>query len=329
MENYIFSNSKIEKGFYSIFLCGVKYRKNIDDKRFNLKQKLNSLDVKNISIILEENFTFASKDNRFLSYDDIFMRNLKDIENLTAVFSDKVIIIHESISTAAELGMFAMNEWIAQKLCILIPDEYSVEENKITSFLKLAFFRENNNIDLIKFYPEVETWKISENKMDFRTKFFNNKILDNLEQRLNDFLKKDRNEFITINFRNAPYKNQIINDSTVVSYFLDKDIVNINVSVEIIRAHIISFFNIDSFRSEMRTIKSLYAHITYIEQFYNEILVNTIQELEGKHINGISVTCKENQLEFRKVIAYTLYLLQAMEMIDITKSNGNDRHYKE
>jgi len=319
MDSYIFRDGKANKGYHSIFLCGVKYRSNSDDKRHKLKEKLVSMDNKNKPIILEENFTFASKSNRFLSYDDIFMKNLKDIENLTAIFSDKVIIIHESISTAAELGMFAMNELISQKLCILIPDEYAIEENKITSFLQLAFFHNINNIEIIKFYPEVDVWKVSENKMDFRTKFFNNEIIGNLEKRLEIFLEKNKKDFITIKFKKVKYKNHIKNDSTVISYFLDENRVDINISVEVIRAHIISFFNLESFKREMRTSKTLSEHITYIEQLYKKTLINTIEELEGKHLSKVSIACKENELEFRQIIAYTLYLLQSMEMMQITK----------
>jgi hypothetical protein len=325
MDSYIFRDGEVNKGYQSIFLCGVKYKSNSNDKRYRLKEKLVSMDGKNKPIILEENFTFASKSNRFLSYDDIFMKNLKDIENLTALFSDKVIIIHESISTAAELGMFAMNELIAKKICILIPDEYAVEENKITSFLQLAFFRTNNNIEIIKFYPEVDVWKISENKMDFRTKFFNNEIIGNLEKRLETFLKKDCEEFININFKKVKYKNHIKNDSTVISYFLDEDRVDISVSVDVIRAHIISFFNLESFKREMRIIKTLSEHITYIEQLYKKILMNTIEELEGRYLGRVSIGCKECQLEFRQIIAYTLYLLQAMEMVQITKEYIDDK----
>lgn len=325
MSGYIFRDNEVNKGYHSIFLCGVKYKNNPNDKRYKLKEKLVSMDNKNKPIILEENFTFYSKSNKFLCYDDIFMKNLKDIENLTAIFSDKVIIIHESISTAAEFGMFAINEEIAQKICLLIPDEYAVEENKITSFLELAFFRTSNNIEIIKFYPEVDVWKISESKMDFRTKFFNNEIIGNLEKRLDIFLKRDMKESINISFKKVKYKNHIKNDPAVISYFLDRDTIDINISVETIRAHIISFFNLEDFKRQMRIAKTLSQHITYIEQLYKKILINTIEELEGKHLGKISVTCKECELEFRQIIAYTLYLLQAMQMIELSKKYMDDK----
>ncbi|MBN1061400.1 hypothetical protein DVV95_06140 [Clostridium botulinum] len=329
MQEYIFSENEVDKGYNAIFLCGVKYNKGNSDKRNVLKKYLEDLDEKNKVIILEENFKFGKSTRRYLSYDDIFMKNLKDIETLTAIFSDKVFIIHESISTAAEFGMFATNKLLNGKLCLLTPNEYSVEETKITAFLRLAFFYEENNIRNIVFYPEVEQWKTSQFKSDFRTSFFNNKIGINLSNQITDFLNENKEEKISINFKKAVF-GKYSNSKNDISYFDDRknNKLKIKISTQIIKTHIISFFKLLDFRTEIRTNKNLTDHITYIERFYKRILLNTISEREGKLFDNIVVSCKDCNLEFRRIISYTLYLLQAMKLINLVQSEENTEERK-
>ena len=316
MKDYIFSETNINKGYNTIFLCGVKYSRNDEDKRNILKAHLESLDEKNKVIILEENFTFGKSSGNYLSYDDIFMKNLKDVETLTAIFSDKVIIIHESISTAAEFGMFATNELIKGKLCLLIPDEYSVEENKITAFLKLAFLNEDNNIKRIVFYPSVEQWKVSQFKSDFRTKFQNNNIGTHLSKQLSDYLTEDKDESISVNFKKSRFRKYQF-DKKTISYFKEDGKLKVGISTEIIKSHIISFFNITDFKAELRKWKKLSEHITYVERLFKNTLLCTISEKEGEDFKNIIVECKDSGLEFRKIISYVIYLLQAMKMINL------------
>lgn len=47
------------------------------------------------------------------------MKNLSEVESLAALYADKIIIIHETLSTAAEIGMFAGNKSLTSKICIL------------------------------------------------------------------------------------------------------------------------------------------------------------------------------------------------------------------
>lgn len=68
-----------------------------------------------------------------------FLKNLNDIETLSAAFANGIIIIHDSISTGAELAAFASNEMLKDKMCVLEPDSTGIEERKISAFLELAF----------------------------------------------------------------------------------------------------------------------------------------------------------------------------------------------
>lgn len=331
MPEYIFSEDTVKQGYNAIFLCGVKYNmKDPYDKRNILKEHLKKINSENKIIILEENFQFSNKSNKYLSYDAIFMNNLKDVETLTAVFSDKVIIIHESISTAAEFGMFASNELLDGKICILVPDQYSVEEDKITAFLELAFFRKSNSIKKIMFYPSVKEWKVSKFKSDFRTGFYDNQIGINLSNEIEKFLNKDKRENLQIKFKKAIYHKHSTSEDTV-SYMVDKKeddiIAQVQIPVTIIKTHIISFFYLEDFRKEIRSFKTLSDHVTYIEKYYKEILLNTLSEKEAKILKKLQIRCKEPNLQFRKVIAYTLYLLQSMSMLYIIREERNGKTY--
>ena len=150
-----------------VFLCGSHYsKKSKHDKRNILKEHIDGSTSNLHAIILEENFQFASTSKQYLSYDDIYLSGLAQIEQLASLYASKIIIIHETISTAAELGMFAVDPILAQKICLLVPDKVSIEEEKISGFIRLAFFQEKapeNMVRLIRYYPDVEVHRISIN----------------------------------------------------------------------------------------------------------------------------------------------------------------------
>ncbi|MEA4822166.1 MAG: hypothetical protein VB122_08100 [Erysipelotrichales bacterium] len=316
MHNYVYVEDTISKNFNIIFLCGVKHNTSVNDKRNVLKDYLINLDARNCALILEEHFIFGKSNKKKLSYDDIYMHNLNSVEMLTALFSDLVFIIHESNSTAAEFGMFATNELLRGKLCLLIPDEISVEENKISAFLKYAFFRKSNDIERIVFYPSTEVWRLSNNKSDFRTQFADNKIGYNLSENINNFINKQIVINPCIKIKQAPF-NRYLNDIDTISYIYNKEkqYVNIRISPEMLKWQIISLFNIDSFKSEIRKNKKINEHVTFVKEFYENIMINTLEHKDGITIDKINVFIKGTNISTRNVIAYLLYLLQAMGKI--------------
>lgn len=132
----------------------------------------------------------------YLAYDNIFVKNLSEVESLAALYADKIIIIHETLSTAAEIGMFAGNKSLTSKICILFPDDISIEENKISVFIKLAFFNnnhtKNDKPNRIKYYPDIEIHRSSVNKSEYHTFFHENKIGDVLGQKVLKYVKKEK-----------------------------------------------------------------------------------------------------------------------------------------
>jgi len=141
MKKYIFRENSIENEYRYIFLCGTKFdAKNKADKRIVLSEFLKNENRFYKPIILEENFVFAKNSKKFLVYDDIHMRDLYQVEMLTNYLADNNIIIHESISTGAETGLFLSEQQSVTKTCLLLPDEMAVEENKLGQFFKVGIF---------------------------------------------------------------------------------------------------------------------------------------------------------------------------------------------
>lgn len=328
MHNYIFLEKTIAKNHNIIFLCGVKYTIDEQDKRNVLKKFLHDLDSKNNIIILEENFIFGKSNKNKLSYDDIFMNDLNSVETLTALFSDLVFIIHESNSTAAELGIFATNEILKDKLCLLVPDEFSVEENKISSFLYLAFFRKKSDIKKIVFYPSTEVWRSSVYKSNFKTRFLNDEIGQNLAKNIQDVIKKQKTINPNIKIVRAKF-NKHSNDIDVISYMYNRLTrqIDLSISGDIIKWQVISLFNIDEFRTEIRKNKTISEHVTYLVNFYKEALKNTLEYKEGYSIDKVNIIVKGTTLNIRNIVAYLLYLLQAMNKIEFIQE-GEDPYIR-
>ena len=127
MKRYIFREKQIVDEYRYIFLCGTKYGRNsMKDKRNVIRNFIKTSNSCYKPIILEDNFIFKKNMSRFLVYDDIYMKDLYQVEMLTNYLSDKNIIIHESISTGAETGLFLSEEQMAKKTCLLVPDQIAV-----------------------------------------------------------------------------------------------------------------------------------------------------------------------------------------------------------
>ena len=333
MDDYLFSENEMNRKDRVFFLCGVKFQSHSSDKRVVLKNYIESLNKIYKVIILEENFVFKKNEKGYLAYDDIFMKDLNQVETLTALFSDFVFIIHESISTSAELGMFATNELIAPKVILLIPEEIAIEENKTSGFIDMAFFKnkEDQKIRKIFFNPSLEIWKKSEYKIDYRTYFSNNEIGTNLSKNINNLILAKSQYKDKVMIKKNIYKN-FFNKPDILSYYLDikNNKIYVKVSAQILRIHILSLFNIDDFKNNLRKNKKIVEHINYIKNVYEKILKETIQEKEGKEFNSIIINIMENhisgtsiKIEIQQAIGYYLYLLQAMKWISLQQDDEN------
>lgn len=315
--------------FVIVFLCGSKYNANDPrEKRKILQKYLEENDSRCRAIILEENFVFSKTNNRYLSYDDIFMNGLAQIEQMAAIYADRVIIIHETFATAAELGAFAINPRIADKICLLVPDDNSIEENKLSAFIRLAFLNKKNTATRIKesitYYPDVEVYRKSMNKSEYHTYFHNNRIGNNLGLRLNNLLSVD--ETVSICIKRSRFGKVSAAPYQIDYYINDTDhLLEIEVDGRALRMQLLSMLRDHQLRAELRKRKPIKDHVNCLQKHYERIMLDSICEYEGLQSNKfkVSIEIKEVLSDLRQSVGYFIYMLQAARLIRLVK-DGND-----
>lgn len=314
-----------------IFLCGSKFNtKSGKDKRIILKEFLSQNINNSRMVILEENFVFSSSSKKYLAYDDIFLKNLLEVEKLAALFADKVIIIHETISTAAEIGMLAGDIELTPKICVLVPDDISIEENKVSSFIRLAFFNDKAPVSYmprkIVYYPDVEVHRSSKNKSEYHTFFYQNQIGENLGNQILDFVTKPSVER-DIKIKKAIYGKTYIDKGTVSYSIIEEDKkINTSLYADVLKIHLLSMLSVDAFKSSLRNEKDIKDHVTDIESNYKQILVDTVCCIEGLDSSGYSIQVDIIDIKscnLRQAIGYFLYMLQATELVKLEQQTDN------
>ncbi|MEK5193151.1 hypothetical protein MHI49_06490 [Bacillus sp. FSL M7-0884] len=341
------------------FLCGSSYKKRatkielngnvykIEDKRKVLQEFLEKAykDKNFRSIILEDNFMFSDNARRQLNYNHINLKSLKSIELLTSLYSDYVLIVHESFSTAAEIGMFSTSDFINSKLMILAPNAYSVEEDYISGFMKLAYQNKHypsHNIKTIYYNPGIYNYHVSDQVRKLHTFFIDNEVKGNLAKSLSGYLDVLKGENITFGKKQGirnEFKNiyQVVDSNKIDVIFNSNDLI----------AYLIALFNIDAFRVkfigtvDMSHLKrdnkpnrrrSLFKEGTEIvEKYLKEAIYNTIKidvpniESEYDSIENIDSFIKfsisHEVVAFKECISYYLYILYALSYINIVEED--------
>lgn len=305
-----------------IFLCGTKYGKTLEnDKRNVLQEYIKDKFPNTKAIILEEHFVFGSTPG-YLSYDDIFMKNLCDIEELTAAFADGIIIIHDSISTGAELATFASNSRLQHKICVLEPDSTGIEERKISPFLELAFFNEESKIDRIVYYPEVSSFFISRDHIEKRTNFTRNQITPKLAEKIDAFLNKCGMP-ISVKFEKTRF-GKVNSDPGTISYQIEHRELNVSISGKLLLYQMIAMVGLDYIKRNLRTYKLLLQHVDFLLQEYKNLLLESVQESTAQNLKAINISIKESRCKSRNIIAYGLYMMQALGMIELKRKREAD-----
>ena len=318
-------------------MCGTKYAKSDPrEKRIILKEFLKENIANCRAIILEENFIFGRTNMQYLAYDDVFLQGLAQVEQLASLFASKIIIIHETISTAAELGMFAINPALSPKICVLVPDDISIEERKTSAFIKLAFLNYNSKSTKIGkqvvYYPDIEVNRLSNEKSDYHTYFHNNEIGVKLGEQIILFVKpkkfKKQLKIMKSNFGKPTI------DPNVVDYYIDDASRTINafVHVDTLKIQLLSLFFIEENRKEFRQTKAIKDHVSFMCEKYEEILLNTIAENEGLEVHRYSIKAALKGTEvckLRQAVGYYLYMLQAIGLIGLEQNQElNASHRK-
>ncbi len=325
----------IEKFLYDdpfniVFLCGSRFSTNPREKRLVLKEHLESTIPNCRVIILEENFVFRNTTKKHLAYDDIFLRSLAQVEELASLFSNSILIIHETISTAAELGMFANNSALLKKICLLTPDSYAVEENKVSAFIRLAFLQTDAPEacigDHVIFYPDTEHFWDSPLKGGYYTYFHNNTIGENLSRKICSFVTRVNTEH-NVHYTKCQYRNPR-NDNFSIDYCVDKNekTASIYVHSSVLKVQLLSMFFLTELRSETQNKKKISEHVSYIQNKYMELIQNSVEHYSGYDFTDfkITVSVKNTECTLRQAVGYYIYMLQAIGLISIEQADDED-----
>ena len=240
MKKYIFREQKIEDEYGYIFLCGVRYeRTEPTDKRKILRTYLKEYDSNLRPIILEDNFIFGRKSQRLLRYGDIYMQDLYQVEMIMNYLADQNIIIQESISTGAEIGLFLSEPDSLKKTCLLVPDKTAVEEDKLGTFIRLAFVDVPNSVNIVTFFPQIEKAGLSENVKNWHTSFFENGIGVNLGKKIMRFIDESKRSY---EIRFSGSQSQI--EKGYICYKVNRGSLEVKALPRVLLCCIASVFNI-------------------------------------------------------------------------------------
>lgn len=304
------------------FLCGVKYNKRnpYDDKRVVLKKYLAM--NKCYSIILEENFIPVpyKKGKIRLTYSEIGLNNLHDVETLACMVVDGVFVIHESHSTAAEIALFASNECLTDKIFVLVPDEENAQTKHYSGFLSFAY--ESLLPKYIIFNPVVEKNIINEENIEIKTYFNQNKIGKHLGEKIDEFVSKaDDNKEIQIVKSKFNKKSRKLN-----SYYIENDKIYFFINIQVLRYYIIALFNILEFRNNFKKCNGFKESVCLCESWFKQIMMNTAQRNEKNDIFQYRSIFKisnviNSRLDLRKAISIILYMFHATGWINIDLSS--------
>lgn len=315
----------------------------IEDKRKVIQNFLeNSSEGKNFrSIILEENFMFSDKSRRHLNYNHINLKSLKSIELLTSLYSDFILILHESLSTAAEIGMFSTSEAINKKLLVISPDSFTVDEEFFSGFMRLAYqnpYFKTHNIKLLKYTPGVYRFWINNEISKLHTFFVDNTIGHTLSKELKTYLSSLSS--IEINFgkktglHTRPKNYYRLTNSKKLEVIMDSNN---------LFGYLISLFNITKFRDEFisrinvqdikrdsqanRRKKLFKVKTELVLQYFKKAIYYTIKtELPNMEKDFGDVDTLDNFIDFQtensvasftECVSYFLYILYALSYIDI------------
>ena len=321
MKRYIFNEIELTNEYQYIFLCGSHYViSSAEDKRNVLRDYLKRANVNYRPIILEDNFMFKNDSSRFLRYDDVYMKDLYQVEMITNYLADKNLIIHESISTGAETGLFLSEESSLGKTCLLIPDETAIEENKLGQFIRLAFFRGKNSAEMIKYYPRVEKKVCSEDVKYWHTYFWKDRIGENLGGQILGFIEKESSVF-KIKFT----KNKEKLKEGFIHYKKKNNTLEITLLPRILLNCIGALFNIKEFSKKIFNAeeKELKDYIEQIRKCLYQVFIQTVEEMTGETFKYCSIRAQMNVkcVYISGMIGMCLYLFQAAEFINIVKAD--------
>ena len=155
--------------------------------------------------------------------------------------------------------MLAGETPLLPKICILVPDDISIEENKLSMFIKLAFLNNEDKAGckpkIIVYYPDVKIYRSSANKSEYHTYFHENKIGDELGKQILSFVAK-KDPICNIVFKKLTF-DKPISSQNILSYKIDakNKRVAAYVYANTLKLQLLAMFAVDEFKTEFRSEK--------------------------------------------------------------------------
>lgn len=298
---YIYKGKVISNPICIHFLCGNKYSKSLSDKRNVLLEYINSLN-NNYALILEKLF-------KVKEYSKIGFKDLEEVELMTSYYASSIIILHETISTGAEIALFGSRKNLRNKILVVHAPRDIIKTDNVGGFLKFAYF------DSEKVYKECYEFysvhkKFEDNVEYYETYFPNDEIDDEFKGILCNFWNnsyKEPNLFFNKNRYNMHYINEYIIDNKSKK-------ITIKLSYEFILGFVISCMLNNKIKSDIRDKDTC---VSKLCSLMKDILINTIERYDYIDINGYTVNIKTNNgIDINIPIRFCIYILEGIEFIN-------------
>lgn len=304
---YIYREKEIVHPLHIHFLCGNKYNKeSTSDKRNVLKNYIDSQD-NNYALILEK--LFHPKEYRKMGFYD-----LEEVELMASCYAQSIIILHETVSTAAEIALFGSKKNLRNKVLVVYAPKEIIETDNVGAFIRLAYLRHNK----IKSNPYKFNTLLNENANNIRyyeTYFQTNSINDDFKEILNEFWGKSKQTF------DIKLKKYNVKKSRNNTYNIDNDKKKIYIYLDyfFIKSLLISILLNNELIKDKRNKETIVSEICNI---FKSILADTISTNEVKNIDTYQITIKtiDNQ-DINLPIRFCIYILFNSNLIG--SKNGN------
>lgn len=299
---YIYCAKDIINPLYIHFLCGNKYvKKNVEDKRNILKSYIDSLN-NNYALILEKLF-------RPSEYMDMGFKDLEEVELMASNYAKSIIILHETVSTAAEIALFGSKRDLKNKILVIYAPYSKIETDVVGSFIRFAYFKDNKiQNSEFDYNTKLHTSKKG-NVSYYNTYFPNNKIDDIFKGLLDNFWKSSYTKMdISFNKYNVLCRKENY-------YKISKKNIFIKLNYEFILSIVLSILLNNDLIKEIRLKEDVVKNMCSL---IKEILINTISTHELINIDDYSIDIKASfNQDINLPVRFCIYVLIKAGLINI------------
>lgn len=298
-----------------LFLCGAKFNDIDSDKRIVLKKHLEE-DSRNKVILLEKYFDFILRKNNdkgLLSYYDADLFNLHNIESFAALVATNIIVIHETLSTAGEIGVFGSNKELRDRIITLVPEKFSVEEEKISNFLRLAFWNSREkliNNQVIRFYPTTKRTMVSDTHSFYETFFSKNELPRAIGTKIDSQLNKH------------PKSSVAVLGSRINR--LEKGTLSVWLSYASIKNYLLAILSILDNRNQLRSCTKLYEIRNILSKEFSNAIKNAYYNANGIMPKSVRIYIdRQPEYNFTDVLNFMIYFWHACNIMTIKCTEGD------